>query len=92
MAEAVESLGFDLADAFSSQTEFLADFFQGMGFLALEAVAEGDDFGFAGRKLVNDFFNSLSPEAGGGSFFGRSRFVRQEVPPFGSVVTYGIIQ
>lgn len=70
MFEFAEGFGFDLADTLSSDAKFAADFFEGLGGVAVEAEAHHKDFGFAFGEGLEDFFDVVFEELFGSYIIG----------------------
>ncbi len=59
MLQLADSLGFDLADAFASDFEDAAYFFEGIGIPIAQTVTEFDDLPFTVGQRLEDVFDLL---------------------------------
>ena len=63
MTQLAQRLGFDLTDALARDVELLADLFQGVVGIHLDAEAHAQYLGFARRQGVEHLFGGI-PQAG----------------------------
>ena len=70
MPQLPQGLGLDLADAFAGDVELLADLFQGVVGVHVDAEAHAQDLGLAGGEAGEHVLGGLAQALDGGGFDG----------------------